>query len=318
MSRSTPTTAAKRRRAAPRRAAVPAADGGAPALEQRLARLLHWLEQWVAPPPEPDWSAQAFLWRRQRVLGTERAQLLAVRRVAHIEPEDLLGVDAQKDAILRNTAQFVRGLPANNVLLTGARGTGKSSLVRACLARFAGQGLRLVEVDPACLVDLPLIAERIGGRPERFVLFCDDLSFEPADASYKALKAALDGSVAAGAANLLIYATSNRRHLMPESMRENLEASYDADGEVHPGETSEEKISLSERFGICLSFHSFRQDEYLLIVAHWLQRYGLDAEAVGAARGEALRFALDRGSRSGRVAAQFARDYAGRRALGAS
>jgi predicted AAA+ superfamily ATPase len=285
-------------------------------LEQTLLRLQQWLEQWLPPAvAEPDWTARAFQWRKRRVLGTDVAGLVAVHRIARIEPDDLLGVDAQREAILRNTAQFVRGLPANNVLLTGARGTGKSSLVRSCLARYGEQGLRLIEVDKSDLVDLPLIADRIAARPERFIVFCDDLSFEPADASYKALKAALDGSIAAGAANLLIYATSNRRHLMPESMQENLEAHHDAGGDLHPGETAEEKISLSERFGVWLSFYSFRQDDYLAIVAHWLARYGLDAAAVAAARGDALQFALQRGSRSGRVAAQFARDFAGRRGL---
>ena len=287
----------------------------APNIEQLLQRLLDVLEPLSPVVPEPDWSAHAFQWRKQRVLGTDRAQLLPVQRIAHIDPGDLLGVEVQREAILRNTEQFVRGLPANNVLLTGSRGTGKSSLVRACLARFGGAGLRLIEVDKSDLVDLPLIADRIAGRPERFIVFCDDLSFEPTDASYKALKAALDGSIAAGASNLLIYATSNRRHLIPESMRENLDSRYDEEGDLHPAETAEEKISLSERFGLWLSFRSFRQDDYLDIVAHWLARFALDAEAIAAARTEALQFALQRGSRSGRVALQFARDYAGRRGL---
>ncbi len=291
-------------------------DSAPTPLEQQLRRLVDLLEQWLPPAVEPDWSAQAFQWRRHSVLGTDRAQLVAVPRVAHIDPSDLLGVEDQKEAILRNTEQFVRGLPANNVLLTGARGTGKSSLVRACLVRYADRGLRLIEVDKADLVDLPRIADRIAGRAERFIVFCDDLSFEPSESSYKALKAALDGSIAAGASNLLIYATSNRRHLMPESMQENLAARYDAEGDLHPGETAEEKVSLSERFGLWLSFRSFRQDDYLDIVAHWLSRFDLDAEAIAAARTEALQFALQRGSRSGRVAAQFARDYAGRRGLG--
>jgi predicted AAA+ superfamily ATPase len=284
-------------------------------VELLLQRLLEVLEPLSPVVPEPDWSAQAFQWRKQRILGTDRAQLVAVQRIARIAAEDLLVVDAQREAILRNTEQFVRGLPANNVLLTGARGTGKSSLVRACLARYGDQGLRLIEVDKSELVDLPLIADRIAARPERFIVFCDDLSFEPSDASYKALKAALDGSVAAAASNLLIYATSNRRHLIPESMRENLDARYDDEGDLHPGETAEEKISLSERFGLWLSFRSFRQDDYLDIVAHWLGRFDLDAAAIAAARTEALQFALQRGSRSGRVALQFARDYAGRRGL---
>ena len=280
-----------------------------------LDRLIHWLDYWAPVPAEPDWAAQAFHWRKRRFLGAEGGELVAVDRIARIEPGDLLGVDVQKGAILRNTEQFVRGLPANHVLLTGARGTGKSSLVRACLAEFAGRGLRLIEVDKVDLVDLPAIAALVASRPERFVAFCDDLSFEMGDASYKALKAALDGSIAAGASNLLVYATSNRRHLMPESMEENLAGTYDAQGDLHPAETVEEKISLSERFGLWLSFRPFRQDDYLEIVAHWLHHFGLAAQDVEAARGEALRFALQRGSRSGRVALQFARDYAGRQGL---
>ncbi len=294
------------------------AQVSATAIEEHLLRVVQWLEQLNPDPAPPDWSALAFQWRKQRVLGTERARLVPVHRIATIAPQDLLGVDVQKQAILRNTAQFVRGLPANNVLLTGARGTGKSSLVRACLAQFGAAGLRLIEVDKADLVDLPVIADLVADRPERFVVFCDDLSFEPGDASFKALKAALDGSIAAGASNLLIYATSNRRHLMPESMQENLTAQYDAAGDLHPAETAEEKVSLSERFGMWLSFRSFRQEDYLQIVAHWLNRFALDETAIAAARTEALQFALQRGSRSGRVAAQFARDYAGRRGLEAS
>jgi predicted AAA+ superfamily ATPase len=286
-----------------------------PTVEQLLQRLLVVLEPLSPTAPEPDWSAHAFQWRKRRVMGTDRSQLIPVWRIAHIGADDLLGVDVQRDAILRNSEQFVRGLPANNVLLTGARGTGKSSLVRACLARFADQGLRLIEVDKDDLVDLPLITDAIAARPERFIVFCDDLSFEPGDASYKALKAALDGSVAAAAGNLLIYATSNRRHLLPETMRDNLESRHDEDGDLHPGESAEEKISLSERFGLWISFRPFRQDDYLDIVAHWLGRFDLDAAAIAAARTEALQFALQRGSRSGRVAIQFARDYAGRRGL---
>ena len=280
-----------------------------------LDRLVRWLDHWAPMPVAPDWTAQAFHWRKRRFLGAESGELVAVERIARIEAGDLLGVDVQKDVILRNTEQFVRGLPANHVLLTGARGTGKSSLVRVCLAEFAGRGLRLIEVDKADLVDLPAIAALVAPRPERFIVFCDDLSFEMGDASYKALKAALDGSIAAGASNLLVYATSNRRHLMPEAMEENLAGTYDAQGDLHPAETVEEKISLSDRFGLWLSFRSFRQDDYLEIVAHWLHQFGLAAHDIEAARGEALRFALQRGSRSGRGALQFARDYAGRQGL---
>jgi uncharacterized protein len=283
------------------------------ALLARLDALLARLDPLLPPPAAPaDWSAIAYRWRTRDYLGGPRGRLEPVARVARIEASDLQHVERQKAALLANTAQFVRGLPANNVLLTGARGTGKSSLIRACLAAYAEQGLRLIEVDKRDLVDLPDIAACVGGRAERFIVFCDDLSFEEGESSYKALKAMLDGSVAAASDNLLIYATSNRRHLMPEYMRENLAARYDEDGEVHPGETVEEKISLSERFGLWLSFQPFRQDDYLDIVAHWLRHYGLSDAQIDGGRNEALQFALQRGSRSGRVALQFARDYAGR------
>ncbi len=296
------------------------ADMETPDLTTQLAQLLRRLEPLIPDARSIDWSAPAFRWRRRTYLGASLGRLEAIHRIAQIAPEDLQHVDAQKAAILRNTEQFVRGAPANNVLLTGARGTGKSSLIRACLLRFMDQGLRVVEVDKRDLVDLPELTELIAARKERFILFCDDLSFEEGEASYKALKAALDGSVAAPGDNVLIYATSNRRHLMPEYMRENLAAHYEDDGEIHPGETVEEKISLSERFGLWLSFYPFRQDDYLDIVRHWLARFGVDVTAsVHAAwREEALQFALQRGSRSGRVALQFARDFAGRAVLASS
>lgn len=287
------------------------------ALAQRLDAVLARLEPLLPPRQQTDWSAPAYRWRRRRYLGVEVGRLEQVHRVARIDPDDLQHVDAQKEQILRNTEQFVAGLPANNVLLTGARGTGKSSLIRACLVRFVDRGLRLIEVDKRDLVDLPDIVAQVADRPERFVVFCDDLSFEEGESSYKALKAQLDGSVAAPSDNVLIYATSNRRHLMPEYMRENLETKYEADGEIHPAETVEEKISLSERFGLWLSFYPFRQDDYLDIVAHWLARLGADRALIDAARADALQFALQRGSRSGRVALQFARDYAGRHGLAA-
>jgi hypothetical protein len=301
----------------------PDAAGAAPAtpmspsLSRRIEALLQRLEPLLPPAESIDWNAHAFQWRRRSFLGVAIGQLEPVRHLAAIRPEDLRHVDAQKQAILRNTEQFVRALPANNVLLTGARGTGKSSLVRACLSRHAADGLRLIEVERHDLIDLPQIVAQLAGRPERFVLFCDDLSFEPSDASYKALKAALDGSLAGPGDNALIYATSNRRHLMPEFMRENLDAGYDADGELHPGESTEEKVSLSERFGLWLSFYPFRQEDFLDIVGHWLARFGVDPAAVVQARAEALQFALARGSRSGRVAHQFARDFAGRAGLAA-
>jgi uncharacterized protein len=286
--------------------------------QERLAALLQRLEPLVPDNQKIDWSAPAFRWRKRQYLGVTLGRLEAIHRIARITPDDLQHVDEQKRAILRNTEQFVRRAPANNVLLTGARGTGKSSLIRACLVQYMDQGLRVIEVDKRDLIDLPELVELIADRSERFILFCDDLSFEEGEASYKALKAALDGSIAAPGENVLIYATSNRRHLMPEYMRENLAAHYEDDGEIHPGETVEEKISLSERFGLWLSFYPFRQDDYLDIVQHWLTRFGIAAEPKQHGwREEALQFALQRGSRSGRVALQFARDFAGRATLAA-
>jgi predicted AAA+ superfamily ATPase len=198
------------------------------------------------------------------------------------------------------------------VLLTGARGTGKSSLIKACLNTYAPRGLRLIEVDKADLVDLPDIIEVVASRAEKFIVYCDDLSFEDGEPGYKALKSILDGTVAASTANVLVYATSNRRHLLPEYMKENLTYTHTDDGEVHPGEGVEEKISLSERFGLWVSFYPFSQDEYLTIAAQWLSSFGVSVAAIEAAKPEALVWALERGSRSGRVAYQFARDYAGK------
>ncbi|WP_119965405.1 ATP-binding protein [Simplicispira lacusdiani] len=276
--------------------------------EQLIARIESVLPQ---PLAAPDWSA-AIAWRyRKRSSG--HGTLEPVRHVAAMRLEDLKEIDGQKEKIQRNTEQFVHGRPANNVLLTGARGTGKSSLIKACLNAYAPQGLRLIEVDKADLTDLPDIVEVVAGRPEYFIVFCDDLSFEDGEPGYKALKSILDGSVAAATPNVLIYATSNRRHLLPEYMRENLTYTHTGDGEVHPGEGVEEKISLSERFGLWVSFYPFSQDEYLAIAGQWLASFGLDSEAIAGARAEALVWALERGSRSGRVAYQFARDYAGRR-----
>jgi uncharacterized protein len=279
-------------------------------LMQRADKLLQRLEA-VLPhaATAPDWTS-AIAWR-YRKRGSAGA-LEPVRSVATIALADLKEVDAQKDRLLRNTAQFVAGLPANNVLLTGARGTGKSSLIKACLNEFSNQGLRLIEVDKSDLVDLPDLVDLVAKRPERFLVFCDDLSFDEGEPGYKALKSALDGSVAQASDNVLIYATSNRRHLLPEYMAENLTYQHRPDGEVHPGEVVEEKISLSERFGLWLSFYPFTQAEYLAIVAQWLRAFGVGETAIEAARQESLVWALERGSRSGRVAQQFARDYAGR------
>jgi predicted AAA+ superfamily ATPase len=284
-----------------------------PDVESLIARaeaLLGRLEA-VLPhaPAAPDWAAStAFRARRRHgALCIE-----PVRAVARIRLSELKEVDAQKERLLRNTEQFVAGRPANNVLLTGAKGTGKSSLIKAVLNEFAPRGLRLIEVDKADLVDLPDLVEQVAARPERFVVFCDDLSFDEGEASYKALKSVLDGSVAAAGENVLIYATSNRRHLLPERMADNLGGTHGEHGEIHPGEAVEEKISLSERFGLWISFYPFSQDEYLAIVAQWLRHFGLVDEAITAARQDALIWALERGSRSGRVAWQFARDRAGR------
>ena len=279
----------------------------------RAEAMLGQLEQLLPSTRTPDWDgARAFRWRRRHTGLGVQGWLQPVRTLSPIRLADLKNVDDQKKAIDRNTRQFVAGLPANNVLLTGSRGTGKSSLIKALLNAHAGKGLRLIEVDKDDLVDLPDIVDLVAGRPERFIVFCDDLSFEEGEAGYKALKVALDGSVAAQSDNVLIYATSNRRHLMPEYMDENLEAKHQPDGEIHPGERVEEKVSLSERFGLWVSFYPFRQDDYLAIVAHWLGTFGCDAAEIEAARGDALRFALERGSRSGRVAWQFAKDWAGR------
>jgi predicted AAA+ superfamily ATPase len=279
-------------------------------LIERAERLLGRLEGVLPHAPQaPDWSASpAFRYRRR----SGAAVLEPVRHVATIRLADLLEVEPQKERLVRNTAQFVAGRPANNVLLTGARGTGKSSLIKACLNAFATQGLRLIEVDKTDLVDLPDLVDLVAARPERFVIFCDDLSFDEGEPGYKALKSILDGSIAQASDNVLIYATSNRRHLLPEYMKENLTYAHTEDGEVHPGEVVEEKISLSERFGLWISFYPFTQGEYLAIVAQWLRHFGIDEARIAAARQESLVWALERGSRSGRVAFQFARDYAGR------
>ena len=258
----------------------------------------------------PNWKASmAFRYRKR---GNGHGVLEPVKHVASLSLDDLKEIDVQKEKIQRNTLQFVQGLPANNVLLTGARGTGKSSLIKACLQTYAPNGLRLIEVDKQDMVDLPDIIDVVASRPEKFIIFCDDLSFEEGEPGYKALKSILDGTVAAATPNVLIYATSNRRHLLPEYMKDNLSYSHTDDGEVHPGEVIEEKISLSERFGLWISFYPFSQEAYLLIVEQWLSSLGVAPDLITKARPEALVWALERGSRSGRVAFQFARDFAGR------
>ena len=275
-------------------------------LEEVLQRLGALLPQ---PAQATDWRASiAYRWRSGGRPGAP-GWLQPVRQVHRIKLTDLQGIDKQIERVEQNTKQFLNGQPANNVLLTGARGTGKSSIVKGLLNKYSKQGLRLIEVEKNDLVDLPQIVDQVGVRKERFLLFCDDLSFHGAEDGYIALKVALDGSISTTSENMLIYATSNRRHLMPEYMAENLETKYVGD-EIHPGETVEEKISLSERFGLWVTFYPFDQDEYLEIVSHWLKTFG--ARLTDAAREEALQWSLQRGSRSGRVAYQFARDWAGR------
>jgi len=276
----------------------------------RAESLLARLENYLPPAPvAPDWSAIA--WRWQSVNG--RGHLQAVPHPHKISLDDLQNIDDQKAEVVRNTQQFVNGYPANNVLLTGARGTGKSTLVKALLSKFSKDGLRIVEVEKQDLGALPEIVSLLRARPEHFIVFCDDLTFDAGEPGYKALKVVLDGSIAATSDNVLVYATSNRRHMMPEYMAENLETKYVGE-EIRPGDTTEEKISLSERFGIWLSFYAFDQDEYLNVAQQWLKHYGIK-KMTEEIRQAALLFSLTRGARSGRIAYQFARDHAGRNAL---
>jgi predicted AAA+ superfamily ATPase len=284
----------------------------------RAEGVLARLETLLPPPPAPpDWKALAFRWRKRG----GRGYLQSISHPHLIRLDDLVAIDDQKRIIDDNTRAFIAGAPANNVLLTGSRGIGKSSLVKAMLHKYSARGLRLIEVDKSDLVDLPDIVEQIAGRRERFVVFCDDLSFDANEPGYKALKVMLDGTIAAPSSNVVIYATSNRRHLLPEYFSENLEARHVGE-EVHPGESVEEKISLSERFGLWISFYPFSQDEYLAAVESWLSFYGMtrpkNAAGTETVHRDAIQFALQRGSRSGRVAWQFARSHAGARALKAA
>lgn len=280
-------------------------------LLERIEDLIQKVEHYIPEVPlPPDWArVAAFRWQKKHYRG----YFQPVHHPHRILLRDLQGIDYQKQQLNRNTQQFLKKKPANNALLWGARGTGKSSLIKALLNEYAASGLRLIEVEKQNLSDLPDIVEHFYARPERFILFCDDLSFEKDDASYKALKSVLDGSISAPPSNVLIYATSNRRHLMPEYMRENLEAQH-IDGEIHQAEAVEEKISLSERFGLWLSFYPFKQDEYLTIVHYWIERLGsLNPEDKAAMEKAALQWALLRGSRSGRSAWQFAQDWLGQK-----
>lgn len=279
--------------------------------DEFFAHATRLLERWESllegRATAPEWLYEAYRWRHDR----HGMRLVPVRKPHRVALDDLLCMDRQKAEVVRNTRQFMNGMPANNVLLWGARGTGKSTLIKAAFDAFVDQGLRLIEVEKEHLVDLVEIVDLLDGREEHFLLYCDDLSFEADDAGYKSLKAVLEGSIAAPADNVLIYASSNRRHLLPEQRAENQDV-HIVDGEIHPGEAIEEKISLSERFGLWLSFYPYDQDDYLTIVQHWLGRFdagSIDDESVRLA---ALAWARQRGSRSGRVARQFAIDQAGR------
>lgn len=271
---------------------------------KRLDRVLGRVEHLLGVPGgHTDWDCIAYRWHEGQLQGVTHPQ--------YSDLDDLLGMERQKSEVLRNTANFVRGRAANNVLLWGARGTGKSSLVKAVFHAYADQGLRLIEIETAALQRLPELVSLLRGRQERFLLYCDDLSFEADDASYKTLKALLEGSIVAPPDNVLVYATSNRRHLIPEFQYENQETRYVGE-EVHPGESVEEKVSLSERFGLWLSFYPFSQAEYLEICAHWITRLG-GHPAQPDFEQPAIQWAAQRGSRSGRVARQFAIDWLGRR-----
>jgi predicted AAA+ superfamily ATPase len=280
-------------------------------MEEFFSRANRLLNRWEGllegRAASPDWSHNAYRWRHDH----QGMRLLPVKNPHRVDLGDLLCVDYQKAEMLRNTEQFVRGRPANNALLWGARGTGKSTLIKAVFNAFVDRGLRLIEVEKEHLVDLMEIVDVLGDRRERFLLYCDDLSFEADDAGYKSLKAVLEGSIAAPAQNVLIYASSNRRHLLPEPKADNRDA-HSVDGEIHPGEAIEEKVSLSERFGLWLSFYSYSQDDYLAIVEHWLKRLDAGSCKDESTRLAALRWAGQRGSRSGRAARQFAIDQAGR------
>ena len=281
--------------------------------DQFFARANRLLDRWESRlegrATAPDWTHDAYRWRHDQF----GVRLVPVKNPHRVRLDDLLCMDRQKAEVVRNTAQFVRGAPANNALLWGARGTGKSTLIKAVFNDFVDRGLRLIEVEKEHLVDLVEIVEVLEGRRERFLIYCDDLSFEADDAGYKSLKAVLEGSIAAPAGNLLIYASSNRRHLLPEAKADNQDA-HIVDGELHPGEAIEEKVSLSERFGLWLSFYPFNQEEYLAIVEHWLGLLDAGSCNDAATRQAALNWARQRGSRSGRVARQFAIDRAGRHA----
>lgn len=278
-------------------------------LLKSLSTVLAQLQQTLPPPiQDPDFSAPAFYWQEK--------QLKPIFQPKKFQLEDLMGIDRQKKIILQNTEQFLAGLPANDILLTGSRGTGKSSVVRALLSHYHDQGLRLIEIERDDLSDLPLIQKLIKDRPEKFIVYCDDLAFNAEDENYRSLKSVLDGSLQSGANNFIIYATSNRRHLLPEFMSENIpvtQVGVPQYKELHPQEAIEEKISLSDRFGIWLSFYPMDQQLYLQIIEHYLTRAGLVFDEY--VRAESLRWCQARGQRSGRAAYQFSKHWIGSQTL---
>ncbi|WP_277809751.1 ATP-binding protein [Chromohalobacter canadensis] len=279
-------------------------------LAQRLHKVLDRVEAWLPPEPETvDWSRDvAAIWQRNALGG----QLIPVAARDSVGMDDLVGIERQKTALLSNTRAFLHGRPANHALLWGARGSGKSSMVRALLNTLAPEGLRLIQVDRHDLVGLPGLVQRLRGSTHRFIVYCDDLSFEGHDDAYKALKSVLDGTLTGPPENVLLYATSNRRHLLPESLADNQDTRL-VDGELHHGDAVEERISLSDRFGLWLAFHPFNQDTYLDACRHWVHYLGGDDAWSDAAREDAVRFATLRGVRSGRAAWQFACQWVGAR-----
>lgn len=274
-----------------------------------LSNVLTQLQHVLPQPKQPtDFSAIAFKWENQ--------ELIAIQQPKKMYLEDLKGIERQKDKIIQNTLQFLNGLPANDVLLTGSRGTGKSSIVRALLTEYSDQGLRLIEIERDDLSDLPKIQKLIEQRPEKFIVYCDDLAFNAEDENYRSLKSVLDGSLQSGSSNFIIYATSNRRHLLPEFMHENTpvrKVDVPQYTELHPQEAIEEKISLSDRFGMWLSFYPMDQQLYLQIVEHYIVKAGLEYNDI--VRGESLKWCQARGQRSGRAAYQFSKHWIGSKNL---
>lgn len=283
-------------------------------LLKRLDIVLRYFESTLPSTQKTlDWQT-TLACRWLKTTHCPQGELQAVKHPHHIALSDLQNVETQKQLIVNNTVQFLRGYPANNVLLWGSRGTGKSSLIKAVLNEYHHEGLRFIEIEKHDLIDLPIIVEQISNETYRFILFCDDLSFEAEDASYKALKSVLDGSISAPPNNVLIYATSNRRHLLPEYLKENQESRL-VEGEIHHSDAVEEKISLSERFGLWVSFYPFSQTHYLAIAKHWIKAMGLNEFDEQEMQTAALQWALQRGSRSGRCAWQFARDWVGQQLM---